>query len=107
MLHTLPPSKSSAALQDSAAAPQDSATASNHNPTKKPAGRRPQALHPSTVTIPRLISVVEIIKREFVTYATIQERKVVPFGQVNDTHSSSNPRELKQFNEWTRSAIHR
>lgn len=83
VLHTLPSSKPSSAPQESAAAVQAPA-ASGDNASSRSAKRRPQALHPSTVMTPRLISVVEIIKREFVTYAAIQERKVVPFGQVNE-----------------------
>ncbi|TBU25179.1 hypothetical protein BD311DRAFT_728165 [Dichomitus squalens] len=66
VLHTLPASKGKAPTVDDQAGVQDDAP-QGHPPGEKDNVARPKTngLHPTMSTIPRLISVVEIIKREY------------------------------------------
>ncbi|KAI0353808.1 hypothetical protein OH77DRAFT_1360056, partial [Trametes cingulata] len=60
VLHTLPAAKGKAH-----AAEEQTSTEDRPAPARTNAERRPERLHPSLATIPRLVSVVEIIKREY------------------------------------------
>ncbi|KZO96902.1 hypothetical protein CALVIDRAFT_598030 [Calocera viscosa TUFC12733] len=71
VLHSLPP-------PSKAAAPPPAPAEDNPNPADpppKPANPQPKSLASSTTCIPRLISVVEIIKREFVELMSTTREK--------------------------------
>jgi hypothetical protein len=60
------------------------------------ASKRPR-LSPSTATIPRLVSVVEIIKREFDTLMAAKRNAAQLAGGVDDSTDADVPR-LQQYN---------